>query len=149
MLNKVAVVALAGTLSLGLVGCGDGDKAQAKPVKKESLTRTVTVVLTDTVPLNLLFNYDDHQCYTKSAADENVPPVGVTVRDSDGKIVGTEELDGAGGVNGEGTCSWTVRFPNVTDSDFYEVTVSSGDFEQTASGKSGGVGESLEVDVNF
>lgn len=124
MASKTGLAALAGLLALTVSACGD-DKPGAKGKPAVPVTRDVLVTISDTVPLELLANNDDVTCYVRPDSAE------ITLRDADGKLVGSKTISGTGGANRTDGCSWEVQFPGVADSGFYEATVKFGEVEKS------------------
>lgn len=130
------------TLMLVATACGGGGSAD-KPADVAPEARHVSVVLADSVPLNLMANFNDVQCYFQAATE-------VTLRDADGSVVGVKQLPKAeaGGESAAKSCSWRVEFSDVPDSAFYEATVSSGDAEFKATSQAAAGGD-LEIHLDF
>ncbi len=112
----------------------------------------VSVQLRDTGRLSMLFNNGDGRCSSLgmdaqvSGKGADAEPVVVTLTDADGAPVARRELPEVGGEFSAG-CSWSLNFPGVFGSDYYEATIVSG--KQTATGSTSNVGQSAAITVRF
>lgn len=151
VLGAVAVAALA--------GCGGAsdepdETATSNPSETPSTsappeTTSVSVELHDNGSLDALFNGRDGVCTSRNfgvafsiALDnpnmssdelaELIPTTVVTLKDAAGTTIGVDELEQYGGrfTKSEG-CHWTVTFPEVKPSDFYEVVVENDAFSKS------------------
>lgn len=111
-MKKLAVALCAALL---LAGC-----AWSTHETTQMPTRRVAVVISDVVPLDLYFNYDDAQC---SAVDEGPE---ITISNGAGVVVAAKDAPLIGGkMTLEKRCDVTVTFDAVPAADIYTVTVKS------------------------
>lgn len=138
--------AVVGVLAaLVLTACGsEGDEPTA-----EAETKSITVVIQDSVPLSVYSNYDDKTCWagdglTGEPRGGSLPTL--TVENDEGRILATQEAPLTGGTWGTAGCRVPVTLDDVEVADFYRVTLSApeGDFEAVMEGSKSAV--ELSVD---
>lgn len=100
-----------------------------RPVEPE--TRTLRVTYVDNVPLDLYFNLDDEECYTRAATrageEAGLGAPQVVVRDGSGNILAVGEVPMVGGNNTKNACEIPLRIEDVPVSDIHEITISGTD----------------------
>lgn len=99
--------------------------ATETPVKEETPEkRKLSVLVNDTVPLTMYYNYDDVSCYSKSAlenATESAPQI--TIRDEADAIIATTEATEFGGTLTDDGCKVQTIVHDVPVSKFYQVEI--------------------------
>jgi len=84
--------------------------------------RALSVVVKDSAPLTMYYNYDDENCYTKSALENATEPAPtITIRDETDTIIATETAEEFGGeFTGDG-CRINTYIEKVPTSEYYQV----------------------------